>query len=157
MRFTFLADQPDALATIAQWYFDAWGYRVAGSSVDRIKARLQQALNRDRAPLLVLALDDEAIVGVAELKIREMDIYPELEYWLGGVYVPPPHRGKTIASRAVGRVVELAQSFGIETLHLQTEKLDGGLYGRLGWRPLAQVNYRGLDVLVMEKRLAGSG
>jgi GNAT superfamily N-acetyltransferase len=154
MRFTFLADQPDALTTIARWYFDQWGHRIAGSSVDRICARLQQALNRDRAPLLVLALEGEEIVGVAELKFREMEIYPELEYWLGGVYVPVAHRGRAIATRVIGRAVELARSFGIDKLHIQTERVDGGLYARLGWCPLTRVNYKGLDVLVMERSLA---
>jgi GNAT superfamily N-acetyltransferase len=153
MDFVFLADRPDAIPTIARWYFAQWGYRVPGSSVDRVRNRIENALNRDKPPLLVLTIEGDEILGVAELKIREMDIYPQREYWLGGVFVPPEHRGKKIASSVALKVTALAQSFGIGKLYLQTERLDGGLYARLGWKPLEQVNYKGFEVLVMEKQL----
>ncbi|MDB2356031.1 hypothetical protein N9V89_02245 [Pseudoalteromonas sp.] len=39
-------------------------------------------------------------------------------------------------------------------IHLQTEKLDGGLYKQLGWQPIEQVNNRGVEVLVMSKHIA---
>ncbi|WP_347232124.1 hypothetical protein [Pseudoalteromonas sp. R3] len=51
---------------------------------------------------------------------------------------------------------QLAASFGVRELHLQTEQQDGGLYTRLGWQALERVNYRGVDVVVMYKRLAHS-
>jgi len=92
-------------------------------------------------------------MGVAELKFHEMDIYPEKEHWLGGVYVPVEHRGKGIASRLIRQAVRIARTLGVPTLYLQTEKLEGGLYASLGWVPVAQANNRGLDVLVMEKTL----
>ena len=38
-------------------------------------------------------------------------------------------------------------------LHLQTEQLDGGIYARLGWAPREQIEYRGIQVLVMENDL----
>jgi GNAT superfamily N-acetyltransferase len=114
---------------------------------------MRDALNREKIPLFVLAVEADEIVGVAELKYREMAIYPDKEHWIGGVFVPPAHRGKGIASRLANRIVEIAGSLGVKTLHLQTEKLNGGLYARLGWVATEQVNYRGLDVLVMEKRL----
>lgn len=43
----------------------------------------------------------------------------------------------------------------VERLHLQTPALDGGLYARLGWEPIAQVTNHGLDALVMERVLSG--
>jgi len=95
-------------------------------------------------------------MGVAELKFHEMDIYPEKEHWLGGVYVPVEHRGKGIASRLIRQAVRIARTLGVPTLYLQTEKLEGGLYASLGWVPVAQANNRGLDVLVMEKLLMKS-
>jgi GNAT superfamily N-acetyltransferase len=82
-----------------------------------------------------------------------MDIYPEKEHWLGGVFVAPEHRGEQIATGVIHKALEKAKALHVETLYLQTEYLDGGLYRRLGWRPLDRVNYHGLDVLVMEKKL----
>ena len=152
MDFVFLADRQDAIPIIAGWYFEQWGH-ITKASVETTSAKMREALNRDKIPLFVLAVEDDEIVGVAELKYREMTIYPDKEHWIGGVFVPPAHRGKGIASRVANRIAEIARSLGVKTLHVQTERLDGGLYSRLGWAPFEQVNYRGLDVLVMERHL----
>jgi GNAT superfamily N-acetyltransferase len=153
MDFTFLADREEAIPTVAGWYFDEWGH-ITNLSVEEVATRMRNALNRDKIPLFVLAVENDEILGVAELKYREMSIYPDKPHWLGGVGVPPAHRGRGIASQLANRIVEIACSLGVRTLHLQTEKLSGGLYARLGWTAYEQVNYRGLDVLVMEKQLS---
>ena len=82
-----------------------------------------------------------------------MTIYPEKMHWLGGVYVNPDFRGQNIASKLVGQAQNEAIKLGIETLYLQTECLTGGLYAKLGWQIEAHVNYRGVDVAVMQKTL----
>lgn len=153
MHFALLADHPEAIPQIAAWYFDQWGRLGKFSSPGELEDYLQGSLNRDEIPLLVLALENEEITGVAELKYHEMDIYPEKEHWLGGIYVPAKHRGKRIASQLVQHALLTARALGISKLHLQTEQLDGGLYASLGWVPVDQVTYRGVDVLVMERDL----
>jgi len=151
--FVFLADRQDVIPLIAGWHFEQWGH-LTTASIDDIYARMREAANLDKIPLLVLAVIGEEIVGTAELKYREMTIYPDKEHWIGGVFVPPAHRGKGIGSRLANRTADIARSLGVTTLHLQTERLDGGLYARLGWEPSEQVNYRGLDVLVMQRQLS---
>ena len=153
MQFEFLADCPEAIPQIASWYFEQWGHRLEDSSPGDIESKLRGSLNRDQLPLLILAIQNEEVMGVAELKFREMDIYPEKEHWLGGVYIPLEHRGKGIASQLVRQALRIAKTLGVSTLFLQTEKSDGGLYSSLGWSPVEQLNRRGLDVLVMEKNL----
>jgi GNAT superfamily N-acetyltransferase len=95
----------------------------------------------------------DEVIGSAELKYREMAIYPEKEHWLGGVFVIPKHRGKGIAARLVESVVETARALDVAVLHIQTQRLDGGLYRALGWQATEQTKNRGLDVLVMERAL----
>ena len=153
MDVKFLADQKDAIPVIAEWYFKQWGILAGEKSVDETILKLQEYLNRKKIPLLILAAEKREIMGVVQLKRYEMDIYPDKEHWLGGVYVAPEFRGKRVASRLVTRAAGIAHSFGIDTLYLQTERLDGGLYAHLGWEPLEQVEYRGLNVLVMERAL----
>ena len=153
MEFVFLADRPEAVPLVARWYFDEWGYCDPDVTYEQTVDRLRSRVNRDRLPLGLLAVEGDDVLGVAMLKIREMSIYPEREHWLGGVFVHPAARGRGLASGLCLRLLEIARSLGIETLHLQTERLDGGLYARLGWQGVESVQYCGDHVLVMEKVL----
>lgn len=153
VQFLKLADRPDAIPQVAAWYFEEWGYLNPAATADRIADKLAASLNRDSIPLVVLAVDGDAVVGAAELKYREMTIYPEKEHWLGGVFVAPKHRGRGVAARMIDSVVDTARTLGVKLLHLQTPQLDGGLYLKLGWRRIEQVHYNGLDVLVMEREI----
>src|ERR1041384_6254418 len=98
MEFEFLADHPDAVPLVARWYFDQWGHRMAGNSYEKTCERIRGKLNRLRPPLHVVAVEAGAILAVAQIKLREMDIYPDKEHWLGGVFVSPDFRGKGIAT-----------------------------------------------------------
>jgi len=138
---------------IAQWYFDQWGHLGTDNSVRKIEKELQQYCNIESLPLMLVASKDDRVLGTAQLKFREMSIYPEKEHWLGGVYVDSSVRGKGIAVKIIAEVERIARSFDVKTLYLQTEDLTGGLYKKLAWQVLEQVNYRGLEVLVMEKNL----
>ena len=152
LKIEYLADRPEAVPLVAGWYFAEWGYLNPKATLERARQKLVASMNRDAIPLTLLAVIDEEVVGAAQLKYREMPMFPEKEHWLGGVYVTPEYRGHDIAVRLVDAVLEAAQCLGVQTLHIQTERLDGGLYARLGWTPVEQVN-RGPDVLVMQRAL----
>lgn len=154
MQIEFLADHPDAVQLISKWYFDEWGHVIPNNSLENVVSRVSSMLNRDKIPLHLLAIENGEILGVTQLKIREMTIYPEKEHWVGGVYVKSSARGKNVATKLVSRAIELAKEFGVKTLYLQTEATeDGGLYARLGWKPIEKVHYNGVHVLVMENAL----
>jgi len=153
MKFELLADNEEVIPILADWYFEEWGYLSKGSSLAKASEKLHDYLNFDKVPLIVIALENGAVVGASQLKYREMDIYPKKEHWLGGVYVSHNHRGQKIAEKIIGKVIAIAVELDICKLHLQTERLDGGMYKSLGWKPIEQVNYRGLDVLVMENEI----
>ncbi len=97
MRFALLADHSNTIPLIASWYFDEWGHLGRFTSRKELENRLQDALNREEIPLMILAFDNDDLAGVAELKYHEMDIYPDKDHWLGGIYVPAQHRGFTAA------------------------------------------------------------
>lgn len=153
MKFVFLADKKEAIDELAQWYFDEWGDYVDNASVESFTAELNNYLNKNAVPLIILALEDDQVIAAAQLKFREMTIYPDKEHWLGGVYVAENYRGVKVASALVKQVESIASTLGVTKLHLQTENLTGGLYARLGWQPIETVNYRGVDVVVMHKEL----
>lgn len=154
MEFMFLADREEEVNTIAQWYFSEWGRLSPSATVTFFTEQLSRYLNRDAVPLVIMAVENDVVIGAAQLKYREMKIYPDKEHWLGGVYVTEQHRGKGVAAALINEVEAVAIRLGVTELHLQTEQLTGGLYARLGWQPLEQVNYHDTDVLVMRKIIA---
>ena len=149
MEFSLLADEPNAADKIARWYFDEWCKDTGRYSFESVLERVSASINRNRAPLIVLAKESDMLLGSAELKTHEMDAYPQYEFWLGGVYVAEPARGKGIGSALVNQVIKRAQEFGIKSLYLQTENLSGGLYSAHGFVPIEQTDSKGLTVLVM--------
>lgn len=156
MELKYLANFEGAIPTVAKWYHDEWGYLMPDYSITDIQNKLQKYLNTDKAPLMVIAIDKDSgdsVIGVAQLKFREMGIFPEKEHWLGGVYVSEANRGKGLASKIIEEIVQISKKFEIEELFLQTLRHDGGLYKKLGWQPEQIVNYKNEEVLVMVNKL----
>ncbi|MDH3713878.1 MAG: GNAT family N-acetyltransferase [Gammaproteobacteria bacterium] len=153
MELVFLADRPEAASTLARWYFDEWGHLAENNSVEKVLGKVAATINRDKAPLSILATDGNQIAGGAQLKMREMERYPDYEFWPGNVFVQAEYRGRGVAASMAKEIARLAKSFGIPALYLQTQRLDGGVYARLGWKPVEPVNYRGVEVLVMKRTL----
>lgn len=154
IEFLLLADEPSAADIVASWYFEQWCRDTGRYTQEQVLAKVLAATNRDQAPMLILARLNQELVGAAELKIREMELYPDYEFWLGGVYVAEQARGYGVASALVKEALARARTAGIKQLYLQTEDLTRGLYARHGFVPVAQVEYKGLNVLVMLTILA---
>jgi GNAT superfamily N-acetyltransferase len=153
VKFSLLADEPSAAETVAAWYFDEWCRDTGRYTKNEVLAKVSTATNIDRAPLIVLVRMAGELVGAAELKIREMDMFPEYEFWLGGVYVAEKARGHGVASALVKEVLDRARAAGISTLYLQTESLCTGLYSHHGFMAIQEVNYKGIHVVVMKVEL----
>jgi GNAT superfamily N-acetyltransferase len=154
LKFEYLADRVEAIPIISKWYYDEWGHLPPENGSDGEPERLEDYLNYDVIPFILVATNGDEVMGAGALKFHEMaEMFPEKEHWLGGVYIAANQRGKGYASLLVEKIANLAPTYGVRTLHLQTQSLDGGLYARLGWKPYAQVNSRGVNVLVMERRL----
>lgn len=154
MKIHLLADNEKYLPVIAQWYYEEWNDLMIGKTVQDEIEYLKTYLNRNEVPLILIAVENDELLGAVQLKRHEMTIYPEKEFWLGGVYVNLNYRGYGIASKLVEKAIEMSSLLGIEKLYLQTENLDGGLYYKLGWRPIEQVNYNNVGVVVMERSIS---
>ncbi|WP_414493207.1 GNAT family N-acetyltransferase [Stenotrophomonas maltophilia] len=153
MEFKVLAaDAPERLQ-LAQWYHAEWG-QDAGLTLEQELQRLNPPQDAEGFPHLIAAFEDGQVVGAVQLKRREMQAFPQYEHWLGSVFVADSHRGRGLASGLVEQAAAKAVRMGVSDLYLQTEALDGGLYARLGWKPLQEADNRSYRVLVMVRRLA---
>ena len=153
MEIVYLADHEDQLPKVAEWYFKEWGHLLENPLTNIFVSRLQSCLNKTQFPLVILAIEGEELIGAAQIKLNQMSIYTNKEHWLAGIYVEPKYRGHNVAANLIEKIQDIAITLGVETLHLQTEHLSGGLYAKLGWQPNELVNYRNIDVMVMSKRL----
>ena len=153
LTFSLLADRPDEIPRVARWWCDEWGLPERHTSFDDYVRELA-TLTADALPLHVLAESSERPVGVATLKLKEAHTaVTGRSHWLSGVYVEPSSRRLGVASALCKQIVALAQKQTVTHLYLETERLDGGLYERLGWRPIQQLRQDGVDFLVMLKRI----
>ncbi|HEL4856923.1 TPA: GNAT family N-acetyltransferase [Stenotrophomonas maltophilia] len=146
------ADAPER-QQLARWYHAEWG-QDAGLTVEQELQRLNPPQDAEGFPHLIAVFDDGQVVGAVQLKRREMQAFPQYEHWLGSVFVADSHRGRGLAGALVEQAAAQAVRMGVSDLYLQTEALDGGLYARLGWKPLEEADNRSHRVLVMVRRLA---
>lgn len=153
MKLVQLSNSIDLVSEIAELYFQEWGHFNPRLNQSDIEASLQRYLQSNEIPQAVVALEGENLMGVAQVKIRELSLYSQHEHWLGGVFVKPEFRGKSVGLTLIQQAVELAHTYDIEALYLQTLRLDGGLYRKIGWKPVEVFQHDGHTKLLMVNQL----
>ncbi|MXR68896.1 GNAT family N-acetyltransferase [Shewanella sp. JBTF-M18] len=153
MEIIRLLDKPEAIAQVAAWYHEEWGHLGANRTQAELTHTLNQYLQLSGIPQLWLTLVNGLPVGAIQLRYQENPQYPADSVWLGGIYVSPSHRGQGIAKGLIAVAEEYALAFNADSLYLQTEAKNLGLYHSLGWRLVATLPYSDLTVSVMRKSL----
>jgi GNAT superfamily N-acetyltransferase len=152
-EFAFLVDRPDAVPCVIDWWYTSWADRM-GEDRDQQISQLQASLGKIELPIHILALLEGRPVGSAALKLQELgDVFPDYQYWLGSVYVDAAFRGSKLASQLSQHIAEIARARKLSHLYLQTVDLSGGLYARLGWKPIQQFQFKGKESLLMLRQL----
>lgn len=152
MKISFLKDCQQFIPEIALCYYNEWGYIAGVESVENEIEKTHTFLQED-LPFMLVAHENSIFLGVIQLKFFEMDCYPNYEHWLGGVYVRESYRKKGVAKALIEEGMKKANQLGVQTVYLQTERKDGGLYTKLGWKPVECKKYKGVNVLVMKRSL----
>ena len=152
-QYIYLADQPDLLPILADWFYDEWGCGDPNSSPESMRRILGEYLNRDQFPLTIILLRDADPIASASLKIREMETHPQYLHWLGGVYVHPDYRKQGVGSQLVEYTVHQAKNLQVEDLYLYTRNHEN-FYTRLGWQVIERPQYEGRVAIVMKRNLA---
>jgi N-acetylglutamate synthase-like GNAT family acetyltransferase len=148
MTIEYLADHPDALATLAEWQHAEWGHIRPGDTVEKRAARLRGWSNRDRIPLTVVALEGNEVLGSASLIEHDMETRMELTPWLAGVFVGEPYRRRGIGAQLVRRIMEEARKLKVPLLYLYTVHSEK-FYAGLGWELMERTNYRDQKIVIM--------
>ncbi len=100
MTISPLADLPDAIETLAQWFYDEW-HAFDGRRMENIATQLSENLNRDVMPITFVAHRNRLPLGSVSLDRFDFPAFDYLSPWLSSLYVHPSFRGQGIGSSLV--------------------------------------------------------
>jgi len=153
LRYTYLADEPEQIATCAQWTWEAWGKYNPAMTVEKRAERFRGHCNKDALPLTVLCKMDGVMVGMASLRASE-GLDTAFTPWLGSVYVAEAFREHGVGAELIRKMEDEARRLGFETLYLLTyEEALETWYASHGWKKAGDYVLFGNPVIVMEKQL----
>ena len=148
MEIVDLRQRPAYLPEIARWHLAQWGYMNPGQTLADVTTELESHLAESAIPTTYVAVEGEQPLGSASLIADDMDTRPELSPWLASLYVREDVRRRGVGEALMRRVVHRAAELGIERLYLFTPDQQA-YYGRRGWVPLEDTDYRGQAQTIM--------
>jgi N-acetylglutamate synthase-like GNAT family acetyltransferase len=152
VRIDYLANHPDCVPQIAEWFYREWAPLYKDVGLHEIALRIGSRLNYDKIPLTIIALRGRELIGTAGLKESDMDTHPEISPWLAGLYVAEKERCKGIGKMLVDKIVTIAGELKISRLFLFTPCQEP-FYKKMGWELLTRESYHEHLVSIMSKAL----
>lgn len=149
MDMSLLVDHQKEASVIAKWYLDEWGHTMPEVHKSSLIEKVLLGINRDKFPMTILAHSKPNLVGVAELKYRKLEQYPDWHHWLDGVYVPMEYRGKGISAKLILEAITRAKKLNIPALYLRCEDHNIALYEKFGFVPLKKEKDKEVNKTVM--------
>lgn len=136
----FLADYPDTVSTLAQWFRAQWPDYFA----DMTQAEMEQDFLEDasygRLPIRLVAFAAGELAGTIVLREPGNEAIAEFRPELGGLYVVATCRGQGIGTELVRAGMNLARDQGYTAVYATTTAA-AGILESLGWEFIKTVTY----------------
>jgi ribosomal protein S18 acetylase RimI-like enzyme len=152
LRISYLADEPEFVSEVANWYKDFFGEFYPERTVKDWQNFL--FINKDSLPFTLIAVEEKNgirnPIGTATIKKNGMPGCEPNSIWLSGVYVIESARGRGVASALIAQCLKISAELGVNKIMLFT-RTDGQLYKKFGWYVMDEVEHQGGIVKVMVK------
>lgn len=152
MIIEYLADNKQAIPTLAQWFYDEWAYLHPDRTYADVEDLITERAQTGKIPVALVAYDGNELLGTVCLKVQDMDTHPELTPWLAGLYVSTPRRHEGIGIALISAIEEEAFAIGVSKLYLYTPESES-FYAKRGWQVKKRTEYHGHAVTLMEKKI----
>ncbi len=128
-----LSERPEHAPLLAEWFRAEWPDYFRNWSKERIVAEyLTAPPGGDGLPLVIVAECDGKPCGTVMLRTEWRDSHRHLSPWVGGLYVLPAFRGRSVARRLISALAQLAAQRGFASVYAGTTTL-GRFLKTLGW------------------------
>lgn len=142
--FTTLAEHPDWVPILADWYQTEWPAHFATRSPEE---HLRAEMHTDRVPLNIVAVASGTPIGTVALRGAWEDAPGFAGPWLGGLYVHPEIRGHGVGTALVRVGATTAWNLGHAELRVGASHPE--FFERIGWERAGQVESAGARVTVL--------
>ena len=150
MKIDYLGNHLDILPELAKLQYDEWKHFAPEKTLEDRVIKLRDMAGSSDVPFMIVAIDNNQLIGSAALVHEDMSTRKDLSPWLASVFVKPEYRQSGIATRLVSHIEGEAAKRGIAKLILYTEHARD-LYLKLGWSDIEQCEYQGVNVAIMFK------
>jgi GNAT superfamily N-acetyltransferase len=137
LRISHLADHPDAVPVLKQWFEIAWA----------------DYYSREKLPVGLVAFYAGQLCGIAALKPDSISTHTHLSPWAAAGFVVPGFRRRGIGAKLVSALEDVARALGYSTIYCGTSTAID-LLKRQEWQFMERVRYHGEDVSIYQKALA---
>lgn len=149
-----LSEFMSLLPELAELHQCEWGHLDASVTLESRSRALKGAAQSDGIPAVYIAHEEGRLLGSAALVEHDMKgHYEGCTPWLAAVYVKAEFRSQGLASRLVRYCENQAKNHGARQLYLYTQFAEP-LYAKLAWNVLDRIQYHGVSVTVMERKLS---
>src|SRR5205809_1122994 len=137
MTIDYLANHRSSIPKLARYFFDEWRpvYEQRGMTLDDVTVSFEARANVDLLPLTLVGIDRDHVIGTGSLKLDDLEVRPELNPWLGGLFVVPERRNQGFGTALIERLLHEARR-----LHLVD------LYPFVGLREINPVIFRAVAI-----------
>lgn len=151
----YLANHPEHLDTVAQWYWDEWD-RHEGWNIERSRQFARQGMNKDKLDMVLVALNEEKdCVGTIQVRKEwglgneTPDFLKKYSPWLGSLFVRKEDRCNNVAPKLCRQLLSELMTLKIQNCYAATSHLDSFFMAHNG-KNIGDVHFAGEDMRIYE-------